>query len=304
MTTAACIKETVAMRTSVLLALLIFASGAALGCRESRLVQTPNATPVAVAKAIGPDGTPYGPDSKLKSTDRPIFESSGEEVEVTLDGSGSSDRDGTITKYIWLSGTALPLDGGVGNLTHDVEVTVDGGGTMTKTINAGGRGVPPGERSDWPEDVKQPTVKLGVGVWTFVLWVMDDKGGVSDPSAISVTVGKPNPLDNPTVKMCADNVYSMVADSCKACICNIDDTCRAAVQMDKCDATCWGLINCVVTMCPNFAMMAMMMDFSCVTTNCSMFLGGATGSQGATPCLMQCQSECMPAGSTTPDAGH
>jgi hypothetical protein len=229
------------------------------------------------------------------------FDSDGSDVEVTLDGSESSDLDGTVVTYRWLSGTPLPLDGGVGNLTHDVEVPVDGGGTVTKTVNAGGRLVPAGEKSDWPDDKAKPTVKLGIGVWTFVLWAIDDRGGVSDPAAVTITIGKPDPLSDPKVKMCADNVLPAVSLSCRACICNLDDTCRMNVQMDKCDAMCWGLIQCIATMCPNFASMAATMDYSCLTTNCMPFLSGATGATAAGMCVTKCVSDCAPGG--TPDGG-
>ncbi|MFI5306461.1 MAG: hypothetical protein ACHQ53_03850 [Polyangiales bacterium] len=277
------------MRPIALFGLSLLLAGTT-ACRESRLVMTPNSTPTAVARVIGPDGT------SAKSAQ---FDYNGSDVAVTLDGSQSSDKDGAVVIYRWLSGTPLPLDGGVGALTY-TETLPDGG---TKVDHGGGRLVPQGQGPDWPDDKAKPTVMLGVGVWTFDLWVIDDKGGISDPSTVTVTIGKPDPLSDPKVKMCADNVLPVVSASCRTCICNIDDTCRMNVQMDKCDATCWGLIQCIGTMCPNFATMAMAMppDYSCLTTNCNAFLGGATGATPAGMCVTQCLSDCAPGG--TPDAG-
>lgn len=80
----------------------------------------------------------------------------GEPVTVTLDGSGSSDPDGKIEAYIWLSADLAA---------------------------EGGRSGPD------PDDVVSPSVTLGQGTWTFTLWVKDDEGSVSDPDSVVITVG-------------------------------------------------------------------------------------------------------------------
>ncbi len=275
------------------LLVLALALGFATACRESRLVMTPNRTPTALAQVIGPDG---------KAARSAQFDYSGQDVEVTLDGSGSDDMDGAIVTYRWLSGNPVPPDGGLGNLS--TEKTLPDG--SVKVTNAGGRYVPDGEMPNWPDDVAKPTVKLGEGTWTFVLWVIDDRGGVSDPSTVTITIGNPNPLDNPAVKMCADNVYSGVPDSCKTCVCNISDDCRKNVVMSVCDENCWGLIQCIALKCPTFVMD---MNISCLTTNCNDFLAkGGTGATAAGGCVAMCASDCGGGGGTpdggTPDAGH
>jgi hypothetical protein len=233
-----------------------------------------------------------------------MIDYTGTDVDVMLDGTKSSDEDGHIVSYRWFSANAV-RDGGMGQLTHDV--TNDAG---TKVINAGGRAVPEGQPANWPGTSAKTTVSLGEGVWTFILWVIDDKGSVSMPSTVEITIGKPDPANDPKVKMCADNVYEMVARPCAVCVCNIDDNCRTNVQKDKCDAMCWGLIQCIGAMCPNFAMMAMQMppDYSCLTTNCMAFLSGGTAATAAGPCVTQCIDMCRPGGAAdggtaAPDSG-
>jgi hypothetical protein len=269
---------------AVALALFAFA-----GCRESPQIKPANKLPKAVALVADADG-------KLASKVQLNY--TGADIDVTLDATTSSDEDGTIVSYRWLSANAV-RDGGLGQLSHDV--TTD---AATMTIKAGGRYVPPGEPASWPGTSAKVTVPLGEGVWTFILLVFDNKGGVSAPSTVEITIGKPNPADDPKVKMCADNVYSMVSEPCKLCVCNIDDTCRMNIQQDKCDAMCWGLIQCIGSMCPNFAAMAMQTppDYSCLTANCMAFLSGGTAATAAGPCVTQCTDMCK-AGGATPDGG-
>jgi hypothetical protein len=285
------------------LVVVIAALASVAGCRQSTLIKPANKVPVARAQILGPDG---------KLARMAQFDYNGSDVQVTLDATESTDDDGKVVKYRWLSGNAVP-DGGVGQLTH--EVTTDGG---SKTIKAGGRSVPAGQGPDWPGSEAKVTVTLGEGIWTFNLWVIDNGGAISDVDRATVTIGKPDPLTDPKVKMCVDNVYEMVAPSCKTCICNQSDTCRAAVTKDKCDANCWGLISCIGSKCPNFAAMAASMDYSCLTTNCMAFLSGATGATAAGMCITtSCLSDCAAgiassssggaaAGTSggTPDAGH
>ena len=84
-----------------------------------------------------------GPDQTLTDSD-----SSGSEL-VTLDGSGSSDPDGTITDYVWTeggnqiaTGVNPQVDLSVGVHTITLTVTDDDGATDTDevviTVNAGG----------------------------------------------------------------------------------------------------------------------------------------------------------------------
>ena len=71
------------------------------------------------------------------------------EVDVTLDGSASSDPDGTIAAFTWTATTANSPD---------------------------------------PDDVDMPTVTLGVGAHTFSLVVADDDGADSAADEVTITV--------------------------------------------------------------------------------------------------------------------
>jgi hypothetical protein len=51
------------------------------------------------------------------------------------------------------------------------------------------RWLPEGKGPDWPEDTVQPEVTLDRGVYYFTLWVIDDRGTVSDPSTVTITIG-------------------------------------------------------------------------------------------------------------------
>jgi hypothetical protein len=125
---------------------------------------------------------------------------------------------------------------------------------------------------------------LPQGVWTFSLWVVDDKNATSDPSTVLVRIG----VD--PVKQCVAAALQTVPEACRTCACGVSDACRTAVV--ACDATCWNLINCVSSKCPDFRAMAAMMDFSCVTGMCADSLGGATLSMPVTPCLLMCPDAC------------
>jgi subtilase family serine protease len=76
-----------------------------------------------------------GPDQTVADADR-----DGTEM-VTLDGTGSSDRDGTIASYQWREGSTSIADGAapsvalaVGTHTLTLEVTDDGGESATDTV--------------------------------------------------------------------------------------------------------------------------------------------------------------------------
>jgi hypothetical protein len=201
------------------------------------------------------------------------FAFTGAPVPVTLDASHSSDPDGTIASYHWLSGTLAPEGGtelpGEGGVMH--------------------RWVPPGSPSNWPGDSVSPQVTLGEGIWSFTLWVVDNEGAISAPSTITITIGM---VTNPAVQQCADAVVDTEPASCRQCVCMQGDKCRAAVTATACNQTCWDLVNCVAAHCPDFTAMAAMMDYSCLTTMCSAYVSGSTGATPVAPCFNACTSEC------------
>jgi hypothetical protein len=255
-------------------------------CTDSLAIPNANITPIADARIVGSD------------SHSPSVDFSGSKVAVTLDATHSHDADGSIATYRWLSSTlppgrmaTAPAPGNAGS----------GGGMSAAGMSAAGmsaapaagssaegsRWIPTGQEPGWPEDVAQPTVMLDEGVWSFTLWVIDNHGKISDPSTVTITVSPP--LD-PAVKACVDTVVSSVKRTCATCVCGVSDTCRAAANMSMCDASCWGLLNCIGSKCPTFAMT---MDAGCVISNCSMYLGGMTGATAIGPCVVPaCTSQC------------
>lgn len=247
-------------------------------CREDALIEPINITPVADARLLNADGKPIDEttDGGSAMLQIPL---TGATVEVTLDGSRSHDEDGTIVTYRWLSGTAVPEDGGVDD---------EDGGVMAVR----GRLVPKDQSASWPSDEMRPKVTLTQGVWTFTLWVTDDEGAISAPNTLQIIVGEGS---DPAVAECVEQVFDSVPDACKNCVCSKGEACRAAVVESACDEICWGLITCVATNCPDFAAMAAMMppDYSCVNAACLDFLGGATPAMAAGDCAVQCTDECQ-----------
>lgn len=248
------------------------------GCRENPTIKLLGKLPVAVAWVEGQD---FQADADVQ--DPIMYMPEGDTtVRVTLDGSRSYDDDGRIVTYRWLSATRHPEGGRLIPGYNDDDGGVDEGATSSADEGTG-----------YPEDVENPQVELGVGEWKFSLWVIDDAGNVSAPDIVTITVGEPPPP--PEVLECAAGVANVtmgaVAEECALCTCAISEECREAVA--NCTADCWGLIGCIGDNCPDFAAMAEEMDFSCVTTNCGDFLGGATPAGPAGDCLTQCPDECV-----------
>jgi hypothetical protein len=253
---------------------------AASGCDPALGVPEGNRPPIADARVLGKDGQ------------NAVVDYTGAPLEVTLDGTHSKDPDGTIKAYRWLSGTGKPGRGGAagsaaagsGGAAGQAAADEDGG-TAT---GDGNRVVPAGAPEDWPDDVAQPKVTLSEGEYAFVLWVTDEKGVVSPPSTLKVTVR--TPLD-PAVEACTMKVYPEISSSCKACVCGVNEMCRTTLTTATvCDATCWGLLSCIATKCPSYATNPM--DTSCLLNMCSDVLGGATGARMAAPCVTPCAAQC------------
>lgn len=173
----------------------------------------------------------------------------GQPVAVHLDGSKSHDPDGQVVAYLWRS-----ADDG------------EDGGAPSSDLD--------------PADVARPTLMLGQGSYTFTLWVRDDKGAVSAPDNVTVRVG----VD--PVMECKNSLPSSFQTACGACVCGVNDACRAAVK--GCDAGCFALIACIGMNCPDTS------DIGCITSKCADSLGGANGAMAFTPpgCFTTCMSEC------------
>jgi len=242
------------------------------GCREDPTIPKANQLPVADARVIR-DGKSV--NQRTDGADATKFDYSGTPVTVTLDASKSYDPDGTITAYRWLSGTLAP----------------DGGIPLPNGMGVSLRWVPPNEPPNWPGNGVSEQVTLDKGIWSFSLWVTDNDGAVSTPDAIKITIGD---VVDPVVQQCANDVVSTEPEACRQCLCAQSETCRGAVTMDKCDQSCWDLVNCVAANCPDFAKMQAMGDYSCLTANCAAFVGAAGPAAPAGVCFNGCPSDCMP----------
>lgn len=186
----------------------------------------------------------------------------GEPVVLTLDASHSSDSDGQITRYRWLSGTRAPAAGSGGSL----------------------RAVPEGAEPDWPDDVEKTELTLGEGTYAFSLWVSDDQGMVSTPDLLRVEIA---PALDAAAQSCVEAAPDSAESACARCVCSLDDSCRAAVS--GCDAACWGLSVCLAQHCPEFRAGD---DPSCVTSQCAMFLPASPEVSALSPCVRSCESSC------------
>jgi hypothetical protein len=267
---------TMAVRSQIAsLALALGLTAVASSCREDPLIKPANQIPIADARVIR-DGKSI--NERTNGPAALTYPFTGTPVTITLDASNSYDPDGTIATYRWLSGT-LAGDGGT-----------EGGTPPPNDAGVAHRSTPPGEAPNWPGAVIKPQVELGEGIWSFTLWVIDDGGEISQPDTVKITIGT---VVDPVVQQCADHVVSTEPEACKQCLCKQGDMCRTAVTADACDQTCWNLINCVAANCPDFAAMAKMSDYSCLTANCSAYTGGVTGATPATPCFTACPSDCM-----------
>src|SRR5262249_14230995 len=156
-----------------------------------------NQPPIADARVLV-DGK--GVNERTDGPDALKFGYSGAPVTLTLDASKSSDPDGKITAYRWLSGTTAP----------------DGGIPLPNGMGGSRRGVPLGAAPDWPEDVVAPQIELDKGIWAFSLWVVDDEGAISTPDSIKITIGD---VVDPVVQQCADHVLKSEPEACRRCVC-------------------------------------------------------------------------------------
>jgi hypothetical protein len=150
------------------------------GCADNLQVPRTNITPVADARVLDQDGRTVM-----------LAASGGGTTSVTLDGSHSRDADGSVARYRWLSSTLRGLDGGPAGAEGDA---ADGGGPEPTAGTAAkpppGRWIPTDADPGWPDDVQQPQVTLGPGDYAFTLWVIDDRGEVSEPSTITIVVAR------------------------------------------------------------------------------------------------------------------
>jgi hypothetical protein len=235
-------------------------------CRQQVIID-PNDAPIADARAVDP-ATNMATETMIN------VPYAGAPVTVTLDGTSSSDKEGPVAGYVWLSGQPADPDAGTE------------------------RFLPEGQAAGWPGDSARVDVTLDEGSWLFNLWVRDADGFISEPDTILVNVG------TDPVAECMDNIVDAVSEPCRMCMCAME-TCRAAVVESACDAACWGLIQCVGATCPNYMEMIAMGDTSCFTmpTLCGMAyaanMAGGTpmGTMAAGACARACPMDCtsMPA---------
>lgn len=141
---------------------------------------------------------------KANAGDDQTVELVSEKATVILDGSKSTDRDGRIVKYVWRGGTPKPIsmDAGAGDGAASNGIRVDAEAADADSLEDGevdenpegeealDGGIEEVMETPDPDDTEKPQVRLGEGVHTFNLWVIDDDGAVSIDTVV-VTVKRP-----------------------------------------------------------------------------------------------------------------
>jgi hypothetical protein len=217
---------------------LLFASG----CESvgGLMVENHGKVPSAEVRVLGPTG------KELAQTGTKVMLTfTGQPIQITLDGSHSSDADGDIVTYRWLAWKAE-------------QQSVTDSGVDAGTVWSRADGGSPG----WPDDIAQPTVTLGEGTHVFTLWVMDDSGNTSAPDSVRIDV-----QSTLSPEQCITSAVEGTDPVCVGCICALGDACREAVSASKCDAACWALIACIGEKCPD-----LQTRMACVPANCGEFL--------------------------------
>ena len=118
----------------------------------------------------------------------------GTPITIALDGTLSTDEDGTITKYFWLQTDVPNATRYAGNPYNDAGPPFAGD----------------------PMAIASPTVTLGEGTYQYSLWVTDDGKLTSDPATVELTI------ETPTMYMpnaaCVTG-YASDTPSCGDCVC-------------------------------------------------------------------------------------
>jgi hypothetical protein len=156
--------------------ILLLAVVTSNGCLALKVDDKP---PTAVAQIIVA-GAPVKSGAVIPFMDMPVT--------VQLDGTQSTDADGTIVSYKWLE-TDVPASARF----------PDGGAAFTGD---------PGNNS-------QVQVTLSAGKKRYSLWVMDDKGLISAPSTVVVQIGPPPPVPD----MACAAAYMNPKKTCNDCAC-------------------------------------------------------------------------------------
>lgn len=193
----------------------------------------------------------------------------GTPITFTLDGSMSSDKDGTIVKYLWLQTDVPP------NARYDA-------GVMNLATSAGD----PMTFTDDPMPVPSPQVTLGEGHHQFSLWVTDDEDTISAPATLEFTIETPAIfMPDATCKA----MYMSAIPECVDCVCTptammgcLDDFAACYQNADPTFVTlCTAIVDCARTMgCTGSA---------CYTAGCMAQIDAAAAYNGGA--LADCQGD-------------
>lgn len=91
---------------------------------------------------------------------------------------------------------------------------------------------------------------------------------------------------------CTAHVPNILSTSCEKCLCADSMVCRQVLAQNPCDATCWSLLQCVLSSCPDGSMMPGGVDTQCVVSSCAAFLGGASQAMAVSACVLPCSGAC------------
>lgn len=162
-----------------------------------------------------------GPDQTVSDSDGVAGES------VTLDGSGSSDPDGSIVSYEWTEGTTslgsgetLPVDLGDGTHTITLTVTDDDGATASDDVVITVEAPPSSSTTIHVHDLDDLSEKLARGAWKGVVdvTVRDSAEG----SVTGFTVSGTFTQNGSNIKLSCTDGESTDADGDLNGVCRLD----------------------------------------------------------------------------------